>query len=478
MAYLTEYFSKQDVVVDDKSLYAKVVVDQEIDLPVITKSTRAVSTDTPEHGNFQTARDLNDEKTSLINALCNFPVVALWLLNEYDKHAISDDSEEELVLASDQAAVLNRVKRSYLLANQELMNNAANDPSYLAAKHNLSIALRQFAFSFEDLTRLVEVVVYAFKYRGLTIQSNQLSSPKQRDIVLKRLEGLHRRNRMAGVKIAEFFKSIDIDSFDEQFLFLSGAEMHSQFIDIVLFENRWLSLRQELATANSRLVMFIANQYKAGFLDFEDLVQEGQAGLLKAVDRFDYRLGFQFSTYAGYWIRQAISRALSRCERVVRIPCGQVANINKVYRLKEQFIGEKGWEPTVQELAEFAKMSCDDVDALMAISQTSLSLEASDDDGESAFAPIDFLEQKVFTHAFTEMAKIDLLKLLDESVESLNPREALVIRGHFGMGGENEKTLQEIGLELNLTRERVRQIQVIALNKIKENFGDELVAFL
>ena len=487
MAYLSEYFSKQSVVVANKGSGNATVLPSFDGLAVpevvafdAAADNACVAPEVPEHGNFQVARQLTEERTQLIHSLCCFPMVALWLMNEYDTGADSGDAcqDEEALLPSEQAAVLNRIKKSYLLASQELANNAANDPAYLAAKHNLSIAMRQFAFSFEDLTRLVEVIVYAYKYRCLSVQPGQLESPKQRDIVFKRLEGLHRRNRLAGAKLAELFKSIDLSGHDEQFLFLSGMEMQKHFLDIVLAEHRWLGLRQQLAAANSRLVMFIANQYKAGFLDFEDLVQEGQAGLLKAVDRFDHRLGFQFSTYAGYWIRQAISRALSRCERVVRVPCGQVANINKIYRLREQYILEQGREPSIQLLAEYAKMSCDEVDALLSISQTSLSLEAADDDGEAAFAPIDFLEQKVFTPAFREIAQTDLQRLLGEAIEGLNPREAQVIRGHFGVGAEHEKTLQEIGVELNLTRERVRQIQVIALNKIKQNLGQELASFL
>jgi RNA polymerase sigma factor (sigma-70 family) len=476
MAYLTEFFSKQDAGVADKgSLNTNVVVElPAADVVSVVVETAEIS----EHCNFHIARQLKEEKTKLINGLCQFPMTALWLLNEYDKNAGSDDLDEEVGLSSDQAALFNTIKRSYLLASQELFNNAANDPAYLAAKHNLSIALQQFAFSFEDLTRLVEVIVYAYKYRGLSVQIGRLGSLKQRDVMFRRLEGLDRRNRFAGSKLSDLFKAIELSDYDEQFLFLSSSEMQKHFTDIVLAESRWLSLRQELAATNSRLVLFIANQYKAGFLDFEDIVQEGQTGLLKAVDRFDYRLGFQFSTYAGYWIRQAISRSLSRCERVVRVPCGQVANINRLYRLKDQYTTEAGREPSVQDLAGFAKMEVDDVHAILAISQTSLSIEGSEDGGETAFAPIDFLEQQVFTHAFSGIAQSDLHRLLAEAIETLNPREAQVIRCHFGVGFEDEMTLQEIGSELNLTRERVRQIQVMALNKIKQNFGQQLASFL
>jgi RNA polymerase sigma factor (sigma-70 family) len=253
--------------------------------------------------------------------------------------------------------------------------------------------------------------------------------------------------------------------------------MHIKFFQIVYAEHRWLSARQELAAANHRLVLFIANQYKASFLDFDDLVQEGQTGLLKAVDRFDHRLGFQFSTYAGYWIRQAISRSLSRCERLVRVPCGQVANINKVFRAKNELSSQTGKEPTVKDLAEYTKLTEDEINTILSISQTALSLEGPEDE-EDSFAPIDFLEQQVYTHAFTSIAEADLEQLLSKAIETLNPREAKIICAHFGVDADREMTLQEIGSELNLTRERVRQIQVMALSKMRENFGQQLLCFM
>ena len=253
--------------------------------------------------------------------------------------------------------------------------------------------------------------------------------------------------------------------------------MYEHALAITVAEKLWQQARQELAAANSRLVLFIANQYKSGFLDFDDLVQEGQTGLLKAVDKFDYQLGFQFSTYAGYWIRQAISRALSRGERLVRVPCGQVANINKVYRAKNELSALTGIEPSVKELADYTKLSEAEIFSILTFAQTALSLENQDDD-EDSFAPIDYLEQHIFAHALQTIADKELTELLSKAIDTLNPREAKIICEHFGVETGTEMTLQEIGSELNLTRERVRQIQVIALNKIKTSFGQQLMYFL
>ena len=385
-----------------------------------------------------------------------------------NKNAYTAEQDDEATLESELTTALADIKKYF----HSLSRKALTDASYAVDKQNLVTALQLFPFSFHDLTKLVDVIVYAYKFRGLCYQPTH-SGENNSDLILKRLEGLSRRSSINASKWSDILLA-----YDEQFLFLSSSDMHKYFTEVVFSEHLWLSLRQKLASANSRLVLFIANQYKGGFLDFDDLVQEGQTGLLKAVDRFDYRLGFQFSTYAGYWIRQAISRSLSRCERVVRVPCGQVANINKVFRTKDQFIAQTGREPTIKELAEFAKLSNDEIHSILSISQTAMSLEGSEEDEENSFAPIDFLEQQVFTHSFMKIAQTDLENLISKAIKILNPREAKVICCHFGVDADNEMTLQEIGAELNLTRERVRQIQVMALDKIKRSFGEQLISFL
>jgi RNA polymerase sigma factor (sigma-70 family) len=254
--------------------------------------------------------------------------------------------------------------------------------------------------------------------------------------------------------------------------------MQGYFSEAVGSEHFWLNLRQQLTAANSRLVLFIANQYKGLFLSFDDLVQEGQIGLIKAVDRFDHRMGFQFSTYAGYWIRQAISRALSRSERVIRVPCGQVANINKVYRAKEGHCSKTGVEASVKELADYTGFSEDDIHTILSISQSPLPLESFADDEENAFSPIDFLEQKVFAQPLGKIAEAELEALMTKALKTLSSREAEIICCHFGVDCDKEMTLQDIGSKLNLTRERVRQIQVKALSKLKQNYGQQLISFL
>ena len=459
MAYLNTQWSKQEL---------GVVVGTAIETEHAASGTND-ATAYAEPSNFKIARLLKDEKSRLSHALAQFPVTALWLLNEYEQNACTTEPDDEAPLASELTTALAEIKKQF----HSLSTTALTDACYALEKQNLVTALQLFPFSFHDLTKLVDVIVYAYKFRGLCYQPAIQGPEYNADLMLKRLEGSSRRN---SVDAALWLDSVS--TYDEHSLFLSPGDMHKYVVEAVFSEHRWLGLRQKLATANSRLVLFIANQYKGGFLDFDDLVQEGQSGLLKAVDRYDYRLGFQFSTYAGYWIRQAISRSLSRCERVVRVPCGQVATINKVFRAKEQFIGRTGKEPTIKELAECTALSNDEINTILSISQTALSLEGYEEDEESSFAPIDFLEQQIFTPSFIKIAQTDLENLISKAIKILNPREAKVICCHFGVEADREMTLQEIGAELNLTRERVRQIQVMALDKIKRSFGEQLMSFL
>lgn len=427
--------------------------------------------------NFQIARQLNENKIKLVQVLSFFPVTALWLINEYEQQYDNKepDQEDESGLLSGSMAALTEVKKLYFQASGSF---AHNDPCFSDDKRHLTEALQLFPFSFYDLTRLVDVIVYAYKFRSLSHKPSAFESNIGSDLFLKRLKGIKRRANLSSAKFIESVKASSGSLCDEQFLFLNSSEIHKFFTEMVLAEREWLKSRERLATANSRLVMFIANQYKGGFLDFDDLVQEGQTGLLKAIDRYDYRLGYKFSTYAGYWIRQAISRALSRCERVVRIPCGQMGIINKVFRAREQLVSQLGKEPSVNELSAFTRLSSDEINTILAISQSAISIEDSSEDEDSSFSPIDFLEQQIFTHPFGDIAQLDIETLISKAIKLLSPREAKVICGHFGLQFDHEMTLKEIGNELNLTRERVRQIQVAALNKIKLFYGPQLATCL
>ncbi|WP_239649958.1 sigma-70 family RNA polymerase sigma factor [Methylocucumis oryzae] len=454
MAYLSEQLSRREFGINantDSSSASR-----------IDKQPR--SSDNTEHINVQIARDLNEHKIRLINALAHFPVTALWLLNEYEKLPDNDADDDSAVANSDLGQSLAEVRKHYhslFSSEQPSDDTLAND------------SLSKFPYSFNDLTSITDIIAYMVQFdkHEQSTLLNQHNNQQAKIAVQKR------RHRLSKKRLLDFLDNHAYSQEEQDFLFLPLPMRLEYAAELLTAEQSWLRTRQELAKANTKLVMFIANQYKSSFLDFDDLVQEGQTGLLKAVDKFDYRLGFQFSTYAGYWIRQAISRSLSRSERLVRIPCGQVANINKVFRAKTELSAKTGLDPTIQEIAEYTKLSEDEINTIFTISQTAISLENTSDD-EDSFSPIDFIEQHVFTHAFETMAKDDLEQLINKAITCLNPREAKIVCAHFGMDCDKESTLQEIGTELNLTRERVRQIQVMALNKMKLNYGNQLHCFL
>jgi RNA polymerase primary sigma factor len=419
-----------------------------------------------EYCNFEIASNLEAGKGKLINILAQFPVTALWLFHKYEADAYKSE-HADLALT----ITLDEIKNHYLLASLSFSARGFNCEAECDEKQLLTETLREFPFSFEDLNLLVELIIYAFKTRDIRDQLSQDYS----NLVVKRLGDSSRGSKL---KLPDLIEAMRASQFNQQFLFLPDAEMLRYIPDMISAEKQWLSSRRELAEANSGLVSFVANQYRSSFLDFDDLVQEGQTGLLKAVDKFNCRLGFQFSTYAAYWIKQAVSRALSRSERVVRVPCEQVANINKVLRAKNDLLSKTGREPTIAELAEYSNMPNDQISAILTVSQTAVSLENLDDDDES-LAPIDFLEQQVFAQPFKKIEQSDLKAWIGRAVKILDPRELKIICYHFGINNTgDEMTLQEIGTELHLTRERVRQIQVKALNKMKLSYGKQLMSFL
>jgi len=234
----------------------------------------------------------------------------------------------------------------------------------------------------------------------------------------------------------------------------------------IAVENGDLEAKQRLAEANLRLVVSIAKRYVGRGMQFLDLIQEGNMGLMKAVDKFDYSKGFKFSTYATWWIRQAITRAIADQARTIRIPVHMVETINKLVREQRNLLQELGQDPTPEQIAARMDMTPDKVREILKIAQEPVSLETpigEEDDSHLG----DFIEDEVIENPVDYTTRVVLREQLDEVLDTLTDREENVLRLRFGLDDGKMRTLEDVGKVFNVTRERIRQIEAKALRKLR-----------
>jgi RNA polymerase primary sigma factor len=247
---------------------------------------------------------------------------------------------------------------------------------------------------------------------------------------------------------------------------VSGEEIREAVKHLDVAEEKVKRGKAELVEANLRLVVSIAKKYTNRGLQFLDLIQEGNIGLMKAVDKFEYKRGYKFSTYATWWIRQAITRAIADQARTIRIPVHMIETINKLIRTSRHLVQKLGREPTPEEIAERMDLPLDKVRKILKIAREPISLETPIGEEEDSHLG-DFIEDKKAISPLEAAIRYDLQRQINSALETLTPREEKVLRKRFGIGEATDHTLEEVGQDFEVTRERIRQIEAKALRKLR-----------
>ncbi len=429
------------------------------------------------------------------------PVAAAELKTEGEEEEGEDgDSEEEAI---DTGPDPEEAARRFAAVGKHLANSlshiekiGAKDPKTLKIRKKLSdefmelkLAPRMFEALIANLRHAInevrqlekEIMIIAVRDAGMPRKEFILSFPKNETSnrwLQKQIKGGKKWSNAMGRLQDEISRRQDKLSTLEKTYHLTITDIKEINREVSIGEAKARRAKKEMVEANLRLVISIAKKYTNRGLQFLDLIQEGNIGLMKAVDKFEYRRGYKFSTYATWWIRQAITRSIADQARTIRIPVHMIETINKLNRISRQMLQEMGREPTPEELAVRMEMPEDKVRKVLKIAKEPISMETPIGDDEDSHLG-DFIEDTSVASPIDQATMESLRETTHSVLAQLTPREAKVLRMRFGIDMNTDHTLEEVGKQFDVTRERIRQIEAKALRKLRHpSRSEQLRSFL